>query len=200
MGPRLPFFDGQLTAEELRVLFERSQAGDEAARKQLEPYIFAELRRLAQHYMRRERKDHTLQVTGLINEAMTRLIGSQQLYANQTHYYATAARIMRHVLVDYAKARGSTKRGGFGLQLNEGATEEPITRGGIDLVEIDDALTKLQQHDEAAARAIELHYFGSLTIRETAEVLGVSESTVTRDIRYGRSWLRSHVQSLKSRE
>jgi len=198
MGPRLPPRRGPLTTEEVRTLFQASQAGDKSARDELEPTIFDELRRLAEHYMRRERKDHTLQVTGLMNEAMGRLIGSGQSFENQRHYYATAARMMRHVLVDYAKARNSTKRSRFGIHLNEGTTEEPITRGGIDLVEIDDALTKLLAHDESAARAIELHYFGGLTFRETAEVLDSSESTVTRAIRYGRSWLRSHVQSFKS--
>lgn len=189
----LPFLErAPYTAEELAELFSAWQAGDEDAKKKIEPYVYAELRRLAIAYMRKERRDHTLQVTGLLHEAMTRLAGSPQVFADQQHYYATAARIMRHVLVDHAKARRSTKRGGGAK--NFLLTDSTVaTSGGIDVVELDDALRKLEQLDQGAARAIELHYFGGLTLQESAEVLGVSTSTISRDIRLGRSWLRAQL-------
>jgi RNA polymerase sigma factor (TIGR02999 family) len=131
-----------------------------------------------------------LQVTGLVNEAVTRLVGSESEYSDAHHFYATAARIMRHVLVDYAKARRSEKRGGEGLMrefpLGNAASS---TDGGINLIELDEALQKLEMHSELAAKAIELHYFGGLTIQETSNVLGISTATVSREVRFAKAWL-----------
>jgi len=124
----------------ISALFAKYRESDNAALRRLEPLVYEELRRLARAYMRRERRDHTLQVTGLVNEAVARLVGNDSEYSDAHHFYATAARIMRHVLVDYAKARRAEKRGGddvikdFPLNGAEGSTD-----GGIDLIELDEA-------------------------------------------------------------
>jgi RNA polymerase sigma factor (TIGR02999 family) len=174
----------------ISALFAKYRDGDNVALRRLEPLVYEELRRLARAYMSRERRDHTLQVTGLVNEAVTRLVGKEAEYSDAHHFYATAARIMRHVLVDYAKARRSEKRGGqglikdFPLSNTDGSTD-----GGIDLIELDEALQKLEMHSELAAKAVELHYFGGLTIQETANVLGISTATVSREVRFAKAWL-----------
>jgi len=174
----------------ISALFAKYRESDNAALRRLEPLVYEELRRLARSYMRRERRDHTLQVTGLVNEAVARLVGNDSEYSDAHHFYATAARIMRHVLVDYAKARRAEKRGGddvikdFPLNGAEGSTN-----GGIDLIELDEALQKLEKHSELAAKAIELHYFGGLTLQETSNVLGISTATVSREVRFAKAWL-----------
>jgi RNA polymerase sigma factor (TIGR02999 family) len=173
----------------IAALFAKYREGNIAALQRMEPLVYEELRRLARAYMRRERRNHTLQVTGLVNEAVTRLVGSDSTYADAHHFYATAARIMRHVLVDYAKARRAEKRGGNGLVRDCPLSAEGSTDGGINLIELDEALQKLEMHSQLASRAIELHYFGGLTLQETSTVLGISTATVSREVRFAKAWL-----------
>lgn len=161
----------------------------------LVPAVHDELKRIAAGYMRRERRDHTLQVTGLVNEAYLRLIEQRDVtWQDRRHFYGIAARCMRRVLVDYARQRGADKRGGDRtfVALDE-ATDVPIQVRGVDPVAVDDALDALAALDERQAEIVELRYFGGLTIAETAEQLGISIATVKRDWESARIWLTSQL-------
>jgi RNA polymerase sigma factor (TIGR02999 family) len=167
--------------------------GDESALDQLIPLVHEELRLLARRYMRRERGQRaarTLQTTALVNEAYLRLIDAQRVqWQNRAHFFAIAARLMRRILVDYARAQSYAKRGGgmSPLSLDE-ATELGMDRAP-DLVALDDALDALARIDERKSRVIELRFFGGLSVEETAEALKVSPDTVMRDWRLAKSWL-----------
>jgi RNA polymerase sigma factor (TIGR02999 family) len=161
----------------------------------LVPAVHDELKRIAAGYMRRERRDHTLQVTGLVNEAYLRLIEQRDVtWQDRRHFYGIAARCMRRVLVDYARQRGADKRGGDRtfVALDE-ATAIPLQVRGVDPVAVDDALDALAALDERQAQIVELRYFGGLTIAETAEQLGISIATVKRDWESARVWLTSQL-------
>lgn len=170
--------------------------GDDAALGKLVPIVYAELHRIARHYLRGERAHHTLQASALINEAYLRLIESRRVHwRDRNHFLAVSAQLMRRILVDFARSRGSVKRGGrdWRVTLVEGLdVAEPKTR---DLVALDDALTALAAVDPRKAQLIELRFFGGLTVAETASVLGTSEDTVTRDWRLARAWLLREVSS-----
>lgn len=161
----------------------------------LVPVVHDELKRIAAGYMRRERRDHTLQVTGLVNEAYLRLIEQRDVtWQDRRHFYGIAARCMRRVLVDYARQRGAGKRGGDRtfVALDE-ATDVPLQVRGVDPVAVDDALDALAALDERQAQIVELRYFGGLTIAEIAEQLGISIATVKRDWESARVWLTSQL-------
>jgi RNA polymerase sigma factor (TIGR02999 family) len=164
--------------------------GDEGAIEQLTPLVEAELRRLARAYMRRERRGHTLQTTALVNEAFLRLVGARTVgWKDRAHFLGIAARLMRRVLVDHARARGYRKRGG-GVQrvtLNEGLVASP--EPALDVIDLDRALETLAAADPRKGQVIELRYFGGLSVEETAEVLHVSSDTVKRDWRLAKLWL-----------
>jgi RNA polymerase sigma-70 factor (ECF subfamily) len=164
--------------------------GDDAALARLIPIVEAELRRLARGYMRRERRDHTLQVTALVNEAFLRLTGARRLrWEDRAHFLGISARLMRRVLVDHARARGYQKRGGTlrRVTLDEAALVSPAP--AIDLLALDRALEVLAADDPRKARVIELRFFGGLSVEETADVLHVSPDTVKRDWRLAKLWL-----------
>jgi RNA polymerase sigma-70 factor (ECF subfamily) len=164
--------------------------GDEAALAQLLPLVDAELRRLARHYMGRERKDHTLQPSALINELFLRLTGARQLHwQDRTHFLGICARLMRRVLVDHARSRGYRKRGGGAerVVLDEAQLMSP--EPSLDLVALDHALEGLAKFDVRKSRVVELRFFGGLSVDETADVLHVSADTVKRDWRLARHWL-----------
>ena len=171
--------------------------GDQDALDKLTPLVYQELHRLAAVYMSRERTDHTLQATALVNEAYLRLVDLQGVgWKDRAHFLAIAARTMRHILVDFARARGYQKRsGGERVTLNEATivTEEP----GADLVALDDALNRLAEIDERKSRIVELRYFGGLQVEETAEALHISPETVARDWRAAKAWL--HLQLSEGR-
>ena len=164
--------------------------GEDAALEKLVPLVHAELHRLARRYMRGERANRTLQTSALVNEAYLRLIESRRVnWQDHSHFLAVAAQLMRRILVDFARSRRSAKRGGedWRVTLVEGLdVAEAKTR---DLVALDDALTALAARDARKAQLIELRFFGGLSVRETASVLGVSEDTVIRDWRLARAWL-----------
>jgi RNA polymerase sigma-70 factor (ECF subfamily) len=170
-------------------------AGDAGALDRLMPILYAELRRTAAGYMRRERDGHSLQATALVNEAFLRLVDVRHVtYRDRTHFYTLAAQMMRRVLVDHARSRGYQKRGG-GVQcieLDEGAvvSAEPP----VDLVTLDDALNELQKQDQRKARVVELRFFGGLSVQETAAALDVSPQTVLRDWSLAKAWLRREMK------
>ena len=161
----------------------------------LMPLVYAELRRQAAGYLRRERSNHTLQPTALINEAYLKLIDQREVkWQNRAHFFAIAAQAMRRILVDYARERKREKRGGAAENL---PLEEVLTiiarEKSVDLVALDEALKKLAQFDERQAKVVELRYFSGLSIDETAEVLGVSNVTIRRDWTLAKAWLHQEI-------
>ncbi|HKQ73413.1 MAG TPA: sigma-70 family RNA polymerase sigma factor [Blastocatellia bacterium] len=168
--------------------------GDQEALDKLTPLVYDELRRLAGGYLRRERRNHTLQTSALVHEAFLRLIDQRVSWQNRAHFFGVAAQAMRRVLVSYARDQRRLKRGGperQRLELDE-ALDLAQARDA-DLVALDDALTTLAQFDLQQSRVVELRYFGGLTIDETAAALGVSPATVEREWRLARAWLRSEL-------
>ncbi len=164
--------------------------GDRAALDQLMPLVYDELRRLAKYHMRRERAGQTLQTTALIHEAYLRLIDANQApLENRRHFFAAASRLMRQVLVDLARERGSRKRGGaaYRVSLDEVMVVSPQRDEG--LLALDEALGALAVMDARKSQMVELRFFGGLSVEETAEALNVSVETVHRDWRLAKSWL-----------
>lgn len=164
--------------------------GDEAALEQLIPLVHDELRRLARRHMAHERVGHTLQATALVNEAYMRLIDVKQMkWQDRAHFFAMSSRLMRRILVDFARAKGYQKRGGGAhkVSLDEAlvVSQEP----GHDLVALDDALTALGAFDARKALVVEMRFFGGLSVQETAEALQVSVDTVMRDWKLAKAWL-----------
>ena len=176
-------------------LFRLWRAGDEDALRRLLPLVYEELRRVARRHLRGERPDHTLQTTALIHEAYLRLMDQGAAEArDHCHFVALTSHLMRQILVDHARARLAKKRdGGHRVTLAEDlAIAEP---GEIDVLAVDEALSRLAGLDVQQARVVELRYFGGLSIRETSEVLGVSEATVKRDWATARAWLHREIES-----
>jgi RNA polymerase sigma factor (TIGR02999 family) len=179
-------------ADKTTALLKLAAAGDRASFDELLPLVYDELRRLAAWKLRAERSNHTLQPTALVHEAYLRLINQHSAnWQNRAHFLAIASEMMRRILVNHAESRNAQKRG-------EGLTLVPLddaghvaaeVSGGVDLLFLDAALNELAAFDPEAARIVELKFFGGLTNEETAEVLGVSESTVKRDWRTAKAWL-----------
>ena len=164
-------------------------SGDPSAAEHLLPLIYAELHRLAASYMRRERKDHTLQPTALINEAYLRLANEKLAWQNRQHFIGVAANVMRRVLVDHARAHNAGMRGGGAqrVELEEGIALSK--ERSEDLLSLDDALTRLAKGNARQANVVELRYFGGLSVEETAAVLGIAPRSVKRDWSLARMWL-----------
>src|SRR5207245_1222230 len=164
--------------------------GDAAALDQLVPVVYQKLRRLARHYMAGQRPGHTLQATALVNEAYMRLVDCEQVnWKDRAHFFAISARMMRRVLVEFARARQYQKRGAGARKtsLDEGVIASP--QRGQDLVALDDALQALAAEYPRQAQVVELRFFGGLNVEETAEVLHVSAITVMRDWQLAKVWL-----------
>ena len=175
--------------EHITALLVAWTQGEEAALAELTPLVHHELRRLARSYLRRERDSHTLQTDALVNEAYVRLIDLRRIaWRDRTHFFALAARLMRHILVDYARSRQYQKRGGNLQRVPLELANLPVDRRG-DLVALDDALAALAIVDPRKAQVVELRHFGGLSVAEVAEVLAVSEQTVMRDWRLAKIWL-----------
>ena len=155
------------------------------------PLVYAELHRQAASFLRKERPGHTLQTTALINEAYLRLIDRRDVnWQSRTHFFAVAAQAMRRILVDYARTKHRDKRGGHDIKLPlEEAGQLAEEEKGVDLIALDEALSKLAALDEQEARVVELRYFSGLSLEETAEALHVSRATVARDWEAARAWL-----------
>lgn len=174
-------------------LLQRWKDGDEAAGSALMPLIYDELRRIARAHLRGERAGHTWQPTELVHEAYARLVELELDWRDRVHFLSMASRQMRRVLVDHARTRNRAKRGGGAVPVSLSVADAESAGTTIDLLLLDLALERLTAEDPRAGRAIELFYFGGLQAREIAEAVGVSPSTVERDLRWGRSWLRREM-------
>ena len=171
-------------------LLVRWRGGDRDAFDALIPLVYDELRRIAQRYLQAERPEHTLQSTALVNEAYMRMV-AQDLpqWQNRAHFFSVAAQIMRQILVDHARNRRASKRGGNVCKLAlDDAAEQPQQRD-FDIIALDDALKTLAEMDPQQSRVVELKFFAGLSIEDTSEVLGISPSTVKRDWNTARVWL-----------
>ena len=175
--------------------------GDREVLDRLIPAVYGELRRQAARHMRRERPGHTLQTTDLIHEAYLRLVDQKNVrWQNRTHFFAVAAHLMRRILVDHARRRHRTKRGGsaVALPLEEGLVLA-AAKSNADLLALDEALTRLAAIDVRQSQIVELRCFSGLSIQETATVLGVSRTTVKDDLNLAKAWLRREIRGDKAK-
>jgi RNA polymerase sigma factor (TIGR02999 family) len=178
------------SAKAITSLLARAHAGDRQATDELLPLVYEELRKLADRFLAAEKRGLTLQPTALVHEAYLRLVGSDRAgWENRAHFFGAAARAIRRILVDRARARHAARRGGdrpMRLQ-----TDAPLagSEPSLDVLALDEALAKLASIDAQKARVVELRYFGGLSVDETASTLGVSASTVDRDWVFARTWL-----------
>lgn len=180
-------------SEDVTRLLAAWQDGDDAALDQLGPYLYDELHRIAESYMRRERAGNTLQATALVNEAYLRLAGGSLNFSDRSHFFALAARMMRRILVDHARKGQAAKRGGDARPIT---FDEAFTVEQADgyLVEFDAALEKLEAFDARMAKAIEYRFFGGLSNEEAAEALGISVSTLYEEIKMAKAWLMRELE------
>jgi RNA polymerase sigma factor (TIGR02999 family) len=180
--------------KDVTALLARWRGGDRRALDRLIPLIYDELRSLAHHYLRRERSDHTLQTTALVHEAYVRLVGGDvPALQNRSHFFGIAARLMREILVEHARARQAAKRGsGVPLVSLDEALHYPQA-SNVDILLLDEALDKLAALDERQSRIVELRFFTGLSIDETSEVLGISPATVSREWTSARAWLHREI-------
>jgi len=191
----MPDASGDVTA-----LLGQLRAGNQEVAGQLVPLIYDELRRIASAQMRRERAGHTLQATAVVHEAYLRLAGEQDIqWQSRAHFFAIAARAMRQVLLDYARQRHAGKRGGEGAQKVEIDVDLLAGANRIeDIVAIDEVVTRLSELDQQQGRIVELRFFGGLSVEETAEAMGISDSTVKREWRLAKAWLHRELAVAQS--
>jgi RNA polymerase sigma factor (TIGR02999 family) len=182
---------------DLTGLLRAWSAGDQSAADELIPVVYEELRRQASRYLARERSDHTLQPTALVNEAYMRLADQRRVrWQDRGQFFAVAATVMRRLLVDYARQHAASKRGvGCTISLGDGEGLALVPAPDVDVLALNDALTELAEVDPLRMRLIELRFFAGLTTDETAEALGVSSATVTRGWRLARAWLHVRLTS-----
>ena len=178
------------SAQELTQLLVSWSNGDKAAFDQLVPLVYAELRRIARRAMARQSPGHTLQTSALVNEAYLKMVDQQSIaWQNRAHFFAVAAQVMRHILVDYARRYQSAKRGGGALRVSLSDAAPRAEQRAADLIALDDALTELARYDERKSRIVELRFFSGLTVEETAEVIGLAPVTIMREWRAAKMWL-----------
>ena len=184
--------------DHITVLLQQWSHGDDDALSRLTPLVYQNLRRQASRLLRGERRGHTLQPTALVNEAYLKLAGSnKQAWENRTHFFAVASRVMRHILVDYARSHQRAKRGGGAVMLSLDEALVMAPEASPDILALDEALSRLAQQDVRKARVVEMRFFGGLSVLETAEVLDVSENTVLRDWNMAKAWLRREISGEK---
>ena len=190
--PKLP--------DEVTQLLLRWNKGNEAALDDLIPLVYGELRRLARLYMGRERPNHTLQTSALINEAYLRLVDQQKVeWQDRAHFFAMASQIMRNILIDHARKYQSAKRGAGAQQV---ALDESIvvnSQKALELINLDEALTRLADYDSRKSRIVELQFFGGLSLDEIAEVMEISRATVKRELLAAKLWLRQMMTNPEAR-
>ncbi|HZO57676.1 MAG TPA: sigma-70 family RNA polymerase sigma factor [Bryobacteraceae bacterium] len=175
---------------DVTMLLDSWSKGDQNALDQLTPVVYDELRRLAASYMRRERQDHTLQSTALVNEAYLKLVDQKNVvWQNRAHFFGIAAQMIRRILVDHARAHKAEKRGGGAGVLSLDEAIGVPERRDVEILSLNDALTRLTELDPQQGRIVELRFFTGLSIEETAEVVGVSPATVKREWASARAWL-----------
>jgi RNA polymerase sigma factor (TIGR02999 family) len=182
--------------ESVTTLLTNWRQGDQQAAEKVVTVVYDELRRLAARYMRAERPDHTLEATALVNEMYVKLVASEPVpWQNRAHFFAVAAQQLRRILVNHARDRQAEKRGGKRVKLSLSYVNGMAQPHEQDLLDLEQALERLEQLDPRAARVIELRFFAGLTEEESAEALGISVPTVKRDWAFGRAWLLRHLQS-----
>ena len=170
------------------------RGGSESALERLMPLVYGQLRLIARRHLRHERPDHSLQATALVNEAYLRLVDVNRVdYHDRAHFFAMAARVMRRVLVDHARARRYQKRGGSGVRVTLDDGLVAVGERGQDLVALDDALEALEKVAERKCRVVELRFFAGLSNEEAADALGVSTDTVMRDWSFAKTWLKREL-------
>jgi RNA polymerase sigma factor (TIGR02999 family) len=176
--------------QEITQLLTKWSSGDKAALDELIPLVYPELRRLARAYMRREDTGHTLQTSALINEAYLRLVNQQDVeWQNRAHFYAVAAQVMRHILVDHARKYRYAKRGGGAEHVALDELAVVCDERATELIALDDALNRLATLDQRKSQIVELRFFGGLTVEETAEVMKLAPITIMREWRAAKAWL-----------
>ena len=178
---------------EVTRLLARWSGGDDAALNALSPLIYDELHKLAQSSFRGENPGHTLQATAVVHEAFEKLVDADVSFEDRGHFYALAARMMRRLLINHANERRAQKRGGGApnLTLDEGALGDV---GDVELVELGEGIAELEKVDERKSQLIELQYFVGLTFDEMSEMTGLSTSTIDRELRLARAWLKNYLQ------
>lgn len=185
-----------MESAEITQLLAKASQGDKESENQLLSEVYTELRRLAASYMRKERADHTLQPSALVNEAYLKLVGSNSLsWESRGHFYAAAARTMRNILIDYARGHSADKRGGVQqrVELSEGLAF--VQSQASEVLALDRALLKLNVLDARQAKIVELRFFAGLSVEETASALAISERTVKRDWSVARAWLQAELSA-----
>jgi RNA polymerase sigma factor (TIGR02999 family) len=191
---------GKESPSEITGLLQRWHEGDRAALDSLVPIVYKSLEHVAHSHLRRERQDHTLQTTALVNEAYLRLVGiNAPPWGSRTHFFAIASQLMRQILVDYARRHRAGKRGGGEtMSLDHTGFFEQGKSRDIEIIALDDALLALAQIDERKAKVVELRFFGGLTFEEVAEILKVSPMTVSRDWTTAKAWLHREIKRGRS--
>ena len=187
-----------MSAAEKKIteLLKDYEGGSQEALEKLYPQVYEHLHRLAVKYMNRERQGHTLQPTALVNEAFIRLVEGQGVdWQNRTHFFAIAARVMRRILTDHAKAKKAAKRGGNDIRVSFDEKFHWATKDSPDLIELNDALERLETINERQAKVVELRYYGGLSVEEVAEFLNASPATVKRDWASAKMWLYRELQA-----
>lgn len=183
-------------SRQITLLLHKWQEGDKDAFDKVMQYVYDDLKRRASAYMKNERPEHSLQTTGLVHEAFIKLVDKEEIeYDDRNHFFAIASKVMRRILVDYARRRNRDKRGGSDetLPLDE-AIYLTSRNSQVDLVALDEALNKLALFDEREAKIVELKFFGDMTLEEIAEILSVSKVTVKRDWSIAKTWLRQELK------
>lgn len=181
---------------EVSELLAAWSAGDESARDSLMPLVYDELRRVARRHMRRERPGHSLQTTGLVNEAYLRLAGQRGIeWQTRAHFFSVASEMMRRILVDHARQRQYAKRGGNAIHEPVDDLTVAAREPSAEILAVDEALVRLATLDERGCRIVELRYFGGLTIDEVAGVLGISPATVKREWTVAKAWLAHELRT-----
>ncbi len=184
---------------EITELLVAWSGGDKKALDELMQIVYEELRRLAHRQLAKERQDHTLQTTALVNEAYLKLVDQKRMkWQSRSHFFALSSQLMRRILVDYARSRQYAKRGGgaSALPLDEGLIVAP--ERAAEMIALDEALTELAKHDERKARIVELRFFAGMSIDETSELLGVSPGTVMKDWTLAKAWLQREMDRSSS--
>ena len=188
-------------AQTVTALLVAWSSGDQAARDELIPLVYQELRRVAARQLRRERRGHSLQATALVHETYLKLVDQNRVrWQNRSHFFGVAATLMRRILVDHARRRGSQKKGGRLLRV---ALDVDLAASGcadVDMIVLDQALEELAAQDPGLSRVVELRYFGGLSIEETAALEGTSPSTVKRNWKVARAWLHNRIRGTEVSE
>ncbi len=187
---------GSITGDDVTLLLRRMSRGDDAAASELIPLVYDELRRLAGGYMRRERKDHTLQATALVHEAYFKLTEQRSVdWQGRAHFFGIAAQVMRRILIDHARGHLRAKRGGGVIHVPLDETLKFSPEQSLELVKLHESLERLASLDPRQGKIVELRFFGGLTVEETAQMLSISPKTVKREWSMAKAWLHGDIKT-----